>query len=191
MLSKIDSSIYCNSQKSKQVKSCKKFWVSRCKLVYVKWINNKVQLYNTEKYFNILSDTIMENNIKKECIYVCIPESFDVQQKLAEHFKSSNFNFIKVKKLKKFNCHTNFLLSKNLRIVVVQSLNSVQVFTTPLIAACPAHLSFTISWSLLRFMSIVLAMPSNHFILLLLFSVFPSIKVSSNELALHIRQSKY
>ena len=82
MLSKIDSLIYCNSQKSKQIKSCKKFWVSRCKLVYIKWINNKVQLYNTEKYFNILSETIMEKNIKKECIYVCIPESFDVEQKL-------------------------------------------------------------------------------------------------------------
>ena len=61
-------------------------------------------------------------------------------------------------------------------------------------AACQASLSFTISLSLLKFVSIELVMPSNHHILchpLLLPSVFPSIKVFSNELSLRIRWSKY
>ena len=56
-------------------------------------------------------------------------------------------------------------------------------------------LSFTISWSLLNLMSIELVMPSNHLILclplLLLPSIFPSIRVFSNESALHIRWPKY
>ena len=62
-------------------------------------------------------------------------------------------------------------------------------------AACQASLSFIISPSLLRFWSIELVMPSNHLILccplLLLPSVFPSIRIFSNELALHIRRPKY
>ena len=66
---------------------------------------------------------------------------------------------------------------------------------TPWTVAHQASLSFTISWSLLKFMSIKSVMPSNHFILclrlLLLPSIFPSLSVSSNELALHIRWLKY
>ena len=58
-----------------------------------------------------------------------------------------------------------------------------------------ASLSFTISWSLLKLMSIESVMPSNHLILchpfLLLPSIFPSIRVFSNELTLHIRWPKY
>ena len=60
---------------------------------------------------------------------------------------------------------------------------------------CQASLSFTISHSLLKLMSIDLVMPSNHLILcrllLLLPSIFPSIRVFSNESALHIRWPKY
>ena len=60
---------------------------------------------------------------------------------------------------------------------------------------CQASMSFTISWSLLKFMSIELVMPSNHLILcrpfLLLPSICPNIKVFSNELALCIRWPKY
>ena len=67
----------------------------------------------------------------------------------------------------------------------------VQRFATPWTAACQASLSFTISWSLLKLMSIESVMPSNHLILchplLLLPSIFPSITVFSNESALHIR----
>ena len=70
----------------------------------------------------------------------------------------------------------------------------VQLFATPWTAAYQASLSFAISWSLLKFMSIELVMLSNHPIIchpLLLSSVFPSIRVFSNELALLTRWSKY
>ena len=80
-------------------------------------------------------------------------------------------------------------------IVVVESLSCVQLFVTPWTAACQASLSFTTCQSLLRFMSIESVMPSNHLILcrplLLLPSIFPSIRVFSNESSLHIRWSKY
>ena len=80
-------------------------------------------------------------------------------------------------------------------IVVVQSLSPVGLLVTPWTAAHQASLSFTISWSLLRFMYIELVMPSNHLILccplLLLPSIFPTIRVFSNESALHIRWPKY
>ena len=66
---------------------------------------------------------------------------------------------------------------------------------TPGTAARQASLSFTISWSLLKFMSIELMMLSNYLFLchplLLLPSIFPSIRVFSNESALHIRWPKY
>ena len=65
----------------------------------------------------------------------------------------------------------------------------------PWTAACQASLSFTISWSLLKLMSIKLVMPSNHFILchpiLLLPSIFPSIRVFSNESVLCNKGPKY
>ena len=77
----------------------------------------------------------------------------------------------------------------------VQSLSRVHLFMTMWTAACQASLSFTFSWSLLKLMSIESVMPSNHLILwhLLLFlpSVFPSIKVFSNESVLCIRWPKY
>ena len=82
----------------------------------------------------------------------------------------------------------------NWLFAVVQSLSHVQRFVTVWTAACQASLSFTGSWSLLRLMSIDLVMPSNHLIrccfccpLLLLLSIFSSIRVFSNELTLHIR----
>ena len=66
---------------------------------------------------------------------------------------------------------------------------------TPQIASCQASLSFTISLSFFKLMSIESVMPSNHLILccplLLLPSIFPSIGVFSNESALHIRWPKY
>ena len=66
--------------------------------------------------------------------------------------------------------------------VVVQLLSRVQCFVTSWTAASLASLSFTISWSLLKLMSIELVMPSNHLILshLLLSSIFPSIRVLSS-----------
>ena len=76
-------------------------------------------------------------------------------------------------------------------VVVFQSLSHVQLFATPWTIAHQASLSFTISWSLLNLMSIELVMPSNHLILccslLLLYSIFPSIRVFFNESTLCIR----
>ena len=76
---------------------------------------------------------------------------------------------------------------------IVQSLSHVRLYGTPWAAACQAPLSFTIPWSLLRFMSTESEMPSNDLILChcLLPSIFPSIRVFSNELGLHIMWPKY
>ena len=77
----------------------------------------------------------------------------------------------------------------------VQSLSRVWLFVTPWTAACQASLSVTNSQSSLRLTSIESVMPSSHLILcrplLLLPSIFPSIRVFSNELVLHIRWPKY
>ena len=77
----------------------------------------------------------------------------------------------------------------------VQLLGCVQLFVTPWTVACQVSLSITNSWSWLKFMSIELVMTSNYLILccplLLLRSIFPSIKVFSNESALHSRWPKY
>ena len=77
----------------------------------------------------------------------------------------------------------------------VQSLGRVHHFVTSCTAAGQASLSITNSWSLLKLMSIESVMPSSHFILchsfLLLPSIFPSIRVFSNESVLHIRWAKY
>ena len=78
---------------------------------------------------------------------------------------------------------------------LVQSLSHVQLFKTPWTAVCQASLFITISWSLLKLMSIESVMPSNHLILcrplLLPSSNFPSIRVVSNESVLRIRWPKY
>ena len=78
--------------------------------------------------------------------------------------------------------------------IALQSLSCGRLFATPWTVAHQASLSFTVSLSLLKLMSIQLMMPSNHLILccqlLLLPSVFPSIRVFSNESALHLRWSK-
>ena len=78
----------------------------------------------------------------------------------------------------------------------VQLLSRVRLFVTPWAAAHQASLFITNFWSLPKLMSIESVMPSNHLILcrpflLLLPSIFPSIRVFSNESALHIRWPKY
>ena len=86
------------------------------------------------------------------------------------------------------------VLSKS-TAVVVQLLSCVRLLATPWTAACQTSLSFPMSWSLLKLLSIELVMPSNHLILycLLLFppSIFPRNSIFSNELALRIRWTKY
>ena len=84
---------------------------------------------------------------------------------------------------------------KNIQFRSVQLLSCVRLFATPWIAARQASLSITNSRSPPKPMSIKSVMPSNHLILchplLLLPSIFPSIRVFSNELALRIRWPKY
>ena len=78
---------------------------------------------------------------------------------------------------------------------VVQSLSCVQFFVTPWTAAHQVSLSFTVSWSMLRLVSIESVMPSNHLIIcppyLFLSSVFPSIRVFSSESAYCVTWPKY
>ena len=84
-----------------------------------------------------------------------------------------------------------FLSFMNFTFVVVQSLSCISLFATSQTAAWQASLPFTISQSLLKFISIEKMMPSNHLILcstlLLMPSIFPSIRVFLNEFALCIR----
>ena len=96
------------------------------------------------------------------------------------------------------NCMFNFLKNHHtvsIQFSSVQSLSHVWLFVTPWTAAHQASLSNTNYQSLLRFMCIKSVMPSNHLILchhlLLLPSIFPSIRVFSNESVLCIRWPKY
>ena len=88
-----------------------------------------------------------------------------------------------------------FTCTVKLPLSSVLSLSHVQLFATPWAAAHQASLSITNTRSLLRLMSIESVMPSSHLILchplLLLLSIFPSIRVFSSELVLHIRWPKY
>ena len=80
-------------------------------------------------------------------------------------------------------------------VVIVQSCTLVRLSATPGTAAHQASLSFTVSWSLLKLMSIESVKPPNHLILccpiLFLLLIFPSIRVFFNELALHIKWPQY
>ena len=85
--------------------------------------------------------------------------------------------------------------NKTGRVAVVQPLSRVRRFATPWTAAHQVSLSFAIAWSLLKLMSVESMMLFNHLILccplLLLPSIFPSIRVFSNESALRIRWPRY
>ena len=79
--------------------------------------------------------------------------------------------------------------------VIVQSLSCVRLFVTPWTAARQASPSFTVSWSLLKLMSLESVMPSNHVIFYIshlpLPSIFPSIRIFSDESVLRIRWPEY
>ena len=94
------------------------------------------------------------------------------------------------------NCHTFFSISfSGILVVVVQFLSRVWLFATPWTVAHQASVSFTISLSRLKLMSIESVMPSNYLILccplILLSSIFPSIRVFSNKSALYSKWPKY
>ena len=89
---------------------------------------------------------------------------------------------------------SNFTVKLRIQFSSVQSLSRVRLFTTLWTTAHQASLSITNSQTLLKLISIESVMPSNHLILcrpLLLPSIFPNIKVFSNESALRIRWPKY
>ena len=90
---------------------------------------------------------------------------------------------------------TTIIKGNNMAISSVQLLSRDRLFATPWAAARQASLSSTKSWSLLKLMSIELVMPFNHLIfchpLLLPPSIFPSIRIFSNESVLHLRWPKY
>ena len=113
----------------------------------------------------------------------CLPNSSLPREKLADKMSSFSYTYIFYQSIK---CVFLLLLFSNW--VECDS-------ATPWTAAHQASLSFTVSWSLLKLISIESVMPSNHFILchplLFLPSIFPSVGVFSNELALHIRWPKY
>ena len=89
----------------------------------------------------------------------------------------------------------NFFFFNFVLAVVFHSLSCVQLFANPWTAALQASLSFSVSWSLLKLMPFESVMLSNHLILcrllLLLPSVFTSIRVFSSKSARHIRWPKY
>ena len=117
------------------------------------------------------------------------------------HDWATELNCVTIHSFKVFSFDENFQDSylKNYiqicNVVVIQSPGHVQLFSTPWAAAPQASLSLTNSWSLPKFMSIALVMPSNHlilwYLLLLLPSIFPSIRDFSSEWAIHIRWPKY
>ena len=91
--------------------------------------------------------------------------------------------------------YCGFIINLDIWWAVFQLLSHVWLFVTPWTATCQASLSFTISQSLPKLMSIESVIPSNHLILchplLLLPSIFPSIRVFSNESALRMSWPKY
>jgi len=126
----------------------------------------------------------------------------EIEKKVSSSFKkcSSPFSFLVFgvagwgyRCLEPYNCLTEYPCPE--RVVIFPLLSHVQVFVTPWTAARQASLSFTISQSLLKLKSIESVVPSNHLILwhplLLLPSVFPSIRVFSNELSVRVRWPKY
>ena len=116
----------------------------------------------------------------------CYWGSIQFQESHSQLWRSGGSVYMRFSKKKR--------LSSDGCFAVVQSLSGVWLFATPWTAARQASLSFTISWNLLKLMSIELVMPSSHLILcgplLLLPSISPSIGVFSNESALHIRWPK-
>ena len=117
-----------------------------------------------------------KKNVKKEAHVNTVAENVNWSNHCGKQYKNS---------------------SKKLKIDLAQfsSLNCVQLFATPWTAARQASLSITNSQSLLKLISTESVMPSNHLILccplLLPPSIFPNIRVFSNESILHIKWPKY
>ena len=105
------------------------------------------------------------------------------------------FYFTKTSMIDIFDLKYRFVPTQTQTTFCCSVTQSCLALSTPRTAACQASLSFTISWSFLKLMSIESVMPSSHLILydplLLLLSVFSSIRAFSNEPALRIRCPRY
>ena len=138
---------------------------------------------------NPLQYSCLENPMDRRAWRASVHRVVKSQTRLKQLSRAHTHTPIKSTKFKK-KAVTSFPLFFS----SVQSLSQVQLFATPWTAACQASLSITNSQSSLKLMSIELMMPFNHLILhrplLLLPSIFPSIRVFSNESALHIRGPK-
>ena len=150
----------------------------------IPWVSEKsleAYLYISRKAINILLQ---------------FPTSLWVSEFLVCLFSKHPEQGQKSSKLKmKFVCVQSSVTPVECLLRSVQSLSRVRLFATPWTAACQASLSVTNSQSLFTLMPIESVMPSNHLILccplLLLLSIFPSIKVFSKESVLCIRWPKY
>ena len=138
----------------------------------------------------------MGKNIKKKKIIEKLFQNYWRYNVFITLKKSTNLLFLDCEIFRSRNCVSFlFVFSLVLYTSSVQLLSSVQLFANPWTAAHQASLSITNSWSLLKLMSIELVMPFNHLILchplLLLPSIFPGIRVFSNESVLRIRWPEY
>ena len=127
-----------------------------------------------------------------------IIEGMYFYESLVSNYSPNNYILFELRNVSFYNTKWKMYLFQNRDqcvFAVVQFLSHVRLFWTPWTAACQTFLSFTSPWSLLRFLFIELVMLSNRLILchplLLLPSVFPSIRVFSSESALRIRWPKY
>ena len=127
--------------------------------------------------------------------YFCLENPMDREAWQATVHGVARVRHNLVTKERERDWNTAWMSLQGIQFSSVQSLSRVRLFVTPWTIARQASLSITNSQSLPKPMSIELVMPSNHLIfcrlLLLLSSIFPSIRVFSNESALHIRWPKY
>ena len=151
------------------------------------------------------TDCHMGNHMKKFCLNLTSTVWDQMQHQISSIWEAFKFRIApSVRELLTsntlicvFRAQDSLVTISNwhLCLVVVQLLSHVWLFVTPWTVPCQASLSFTISWSLLKLISIESVVPSNYLILchplLLLPSIFPSIRVFSNESVLCIRWPKY
>ena len=137
-------------------------------------------------YSKFLSRSPGEGNVNP-LQYSCPENPMDTTERL--HFHFSSINVLSEYSFPQNSCthHHNSLLKTSVQFSSIQSLSCVRLFATPLTAARQASLSITNSRSSPKTMSIKSVMPSSHLILchplLFLLSIFPSIRVSSHQVA--------